>query len=129
MRTDIVQYLKQSRDFSIKRFQLNYYKQIAPSVFYKLAGGIFESMFGGYGGEILYRPYDKNYGIGFELWEAYQREYDQLTDFRDYRTVTGHLVYITKSQDRIFSLHLKAEDILLKILASHLSLVGYLNQA
>ena len=91
VRTDIVQYLKQSRDFSIKRFQLNYYKQIAPSVFYKLAGGIFESMFGGYGGEILYRPYDKNYGIGFELWEAYQREYDQLTDFRDYRTVTGHL--------------------------------------
>ena len=34
------------------------------SQFYKLSGGIFESMFNGIGGELLFRPYDKNYGVG-----------------------------------------------------------------
>ena len=93
VRTDIVEYLKQSRGFSIKRMQLNYFKQLSSSLFYKLSGGIFESMFSGYGGEILYRPFEKNYGVGMELWKVYQREYDQLFDLRDYDTLTGHISF------------------------------------
>ena len=91
VRTDIVKYLKQSRNFSIKRIQANYFKQLSPSIFTKLSGGIFEQMFAGYGGEILYRPYDKDFGIGLDVWKVYQREYDQMFDVRDYNTVTGHL--------------------------------------
>ena len=93
VRTDIVKYLKQSRAFSIKRIQANYFKQLSPSIFTKLSGGIFEQMFSGYGGEILYRPYDKDFGIGLDLWKVYQREYDQLFDIRDYETITGHLSF------------------------------------
>ena len=68
VRTDIVDYLKESRGFSIKRLQLNFYGQPSKSIFYKLSGGIFESMFNGIGGELLFRPYDKNYGVGLEMW-------------------------------------------------------------
>ena len=91
VRTDIVQYLRQSRNLSIKRMQLNYFNQFTPSLFYRFSAGIFESMFSGYGGEILYRPYHRNFGIGFEVWEAYQRDYNQMFDLRNYKTLTGHL--------------------------------------
>ncbi len=93
VRTDIVQYLKQSRGYSIRRLQLNYFKQPHKSIYYKLSAGIFESMFGGLGGEILYRPFERNFGIGAELWQAYQRDYDQLFSFRDYNTTTGHITF------------------------------------
>ncbi len=91
VRTDIVKYLRQSRNLSIKRMQLNYFNQFTPSLFYRFSAGIFESMFSGYGGEILYRPYHRNFGIGFEVWDAYQRDYDQMFDLRNYKTLTGHL--------------------------------------
>ena len=91
VRTDIVQYLKQSRGLAVKRMQFNYYNQLSKSFFMKLSGGIFESMFSGYGGEFLYRPYDKNYGVGAEIWEVFQRDYNQMFDLIDYKTVTGHI--------------------------------------
>lgn len=91
VRTDIVKYLKQSREFSITRMQLNYYGQYTKSLYYKFSAGIFESMFGGIGMEALYRPYNKNYGIGVDIWDVKQRDYNQLFDFQDYRTITGHL--------------------------------------
>ena len=93
VRTDIVDYMKESRGFSIKRLQFNYFKQIAEPLFIKFSGGILESMFNGVGFEMLYKPYDKNYGIGIEAWQVYQREYKQLFGTRDYETVTGHLTY------------------------------------
>ena len=31
--------------------------------------GLFETMFGGFGGEFLYRPFDKNYSIGFTYFK------------------------------------------------------------
>ena len=93
VRTDIVDYMKESRGFSIKRLQFNYFKQIAEPLFIKFSGGILESMFNGAGFEMLYKPYDKNYGIGIEAWQVYQREYKQLFGIRDYETVTGHLTY------------------------------------
>lgn len=93
VRTDIVSYLKESRGLSIERLQLNFYKQLKPSFFIKLSGGIFESMFTGYGFESLYRPYSKNYGIGLELWQVYQRDFSQRFDLRKYNTLTGHLSY------------------------------------
>jgi len=94
VRTDIVKYLKQSRDLSIQRMQLNKFGQISPSIFYKFSAGILESMFNGYGGEALYKPFDKNYAIGVEAWKVYQRNYDQMfgiLDDVDYETTTGHI--------------------------------------
>jgi len=91
VRTDIVQYLKQSRGFSVRRLQLNYYKQLNESIYFKTSGGVLESMFNGVGLELLYRPLKKNYGIGIELWQVFQRDYDQMFKTLDYDTLTGHL--------------------------------------
>jgi hypothetical protein len=93
VRTDIVQYLKNRQHLSIERLQLNKFGQFSPSIFYKLSGGIFESMFSGYGGEILYKPFSENYALGLEVWKVFQRDYDQLFKLRDYSTTTGHLSF------------------------------------
>ena len=94
VRTDIVKYLKQSRNLSIQRMQLTKFSQISPSIFYKFSAGILEYMFSGFGGEVLYKPFDKNFAIGVEAWEVYQRNYDQMfgiLDDVDYKTTTGHI--------------------------------------
>ena len=93
VRTDIVKYLKQSRNLSIQRMQLNKFGQISPSIFYKFSAGILEYMFNGYGSEVLFKPFDKNYAIGVEAWKVYQRNYDQMFGMRDYQTKTGHLSF------------------------------------
>jgi hypothetical protein len=93
VRTDIVKYLKNSRDLSIQRMQLNKFGQISHSVFYKISAGILESMFNGYGVEVLFKPFDKNYAIGVEAWEVFQRDYDQMFGIKDYQTLTGHLSF------------------------------------
>ena len=53
--------------------------------------GILEEMFGGLGGEVLYRPIDKRYAVGFSLHKVKQRGFKQRFSFRDYSNITGHL--------------------------------------
>ena len=53
--------------------------------------GLIEEMFGGFGGEILYRPFDKKTSFGLSAHKLKQRGYDQRFSFRDYKTTTGHL--------------------------------------
>ena len=96
VRTDIVKYLKQSTGLAITRSQLNYFSKISDQTYIKFSGGIFEPMFSGFGGEILYRPFNGNYGIGAEVWRAYQRQYNQLFGIRDYRINTGHINFYYK---------------------------------
>ncbi|MDC0992149.1 YjbH domain-containing protein [Gammaproteobacteria bacterium] len=91
VRTDIVKYLQETEKFGLQRMQFNYFRPLSSNVYAKFSAGLFEEMFGGYGGEVLYRPFDKNYGIGAEIWHVKQRAYDMLFDFRDYETVTGHI--------------------------------------
>jgi len=91
VRSDIVSYLKESRDFHIKRFQLNKFFNPTNDFYAKITAGLMESMFGGIGGEILYRPFGKTWAVGVEAWNVKQRDYDQLFDFRKYRTTTGHI--------------------------------------
>ena len=103
VRTDIVKYLRASRKKPyIKRIQANYYHEFSKNVYSKLAGGIFEDMFLGIGGEILYRPYDKNYGVE-ELWGVQQRDYRMLFGTRDYK-INSHInLYLKYFKLRCFS--------------------------
>ncbi len=93
VRTDQVLYAKNSSDYNIQRFQINYFKRLGKDVFGKISAGILEPMFGGIGGEILYRPFTKTYAIGAELWEVKQRGYDQMFSFNEYETLTGHVTF------------------------------------
>lgn len=91
VRTDIVDYLKEGDGFTITRMQLNHFLEPIDDLYFKLSAGLFESMFGGYGFEGLYRPFAKNYAFGVEAWRVRQRAYNQRLKFRNYETTTGHL--------------------------------------
>lgn len=91
VRTDVVRYIKAGRHNHMTNFQIDSFFKPRDSVYAKLTAGYVETMFGAVGGEILYRPFHKNYAIGAELWHAKQRAYDQRFGFRDYETLTGYV--------------------------------------
>jgi len=88
VRSDIQDYLKYGKN-NIARLKLEYLWQAKKDFFARLDFGLLEEMFGGYGGEILYRPFDKSYSLGFTLHKVKQREFKQRFGFRDYETHTG----------------------------------------
>ena len=68
--------------------------------------GLIEEMFGGLGGEILYRPFNKRYAIGFTGHYLKQREYKQLLGFQDYKVFSGHLnTYFKLPQEVLLQVH------------------------
>ncbi len=90
VRSDIKEYLREGKT-SIPYLQADYSFSIAPSLYGHVYGGLLEEMFGGVGGEVLYRPFNANWAIGAELTYAKQRDYDQWFSFRDYGVLTGHV--------------------------------------
>jgi len=90
VRTDKVQYLKNANLY-IKRLQLDYIWSPRKDLYAKLSGGMFETMFGGLGGQVLYKPFNSNFNISFEGFYVKQRGYDQTFKFRKYKTTTAHL--------------------------------------
>ncbi len=91
VRSDVVKYLKQSEAFALDRLQANIFFNPQRDLYSKISLGLFEPMFGGIGGELLYRPFYGSAAIGVEAWWVKQRDYDQRFKFIDYETVTGHL--------------------------------------
>ncbi len=90
VRSDIQDYLSEGKN-NIQRMQLEYFGSPYKDIFTRFDLGLLEEMFGGVGGEILYRPFKKKYSIGMSVHKVKQRAYDQLFSFRDYSTVTGHI--------------------------------------
>ncbi len=90
VRSDIQDYLAEGKN-NIQRMQFEYFSSPYKDVFARFDLGILEEMFGGFGGEILYRPLKKKYAVGLSAHKVKQRDYDQLFSFRDYSTITGHL--------------------------------------
>ena len=96
VRTDVVQYLKQGRGLIVNYLQMDRFFKPSKDWYAKTTAGLVENMFGAVGGEILYRPFHKNYAIGAELWQVQQRAYDQQFDFLKYKTLTGHINFYYK---------------------------------
>ncbi len=90
VRSDIQDYLKEGEN-NIQRMQLEYMFSPLRDTYLRLDFGLLEEMFGGLGGEILYRPFNRKYSIGFSAHRVKQRGYKQRFSFRDYETNTGHL--------------------------------------
>jgi hypothetical protein len=108
VRTDIVKYLQGSSKYHITRLQANYFMNPTKSIYTKLSAGIFEPMFTGFGGEILYKPFAQNFGVGAEIWNVRQRSFRQLLGFRKYRTITGHFNFYYKEPLYSVLFHIKA---------------------
>ena len=114
VRSDIVNYLKQSQDFNIKRLQFNMFNNPFNNLYTKISAGILEDMFAGIGGEVLYKPFNQNFALGFEVWSAQQRDYNMLFDLRDYKTITGHLNFYFNEPNSGLLFHLKGGKYLAK---------------
>ena len=46
-------------------------------------------MFGGVGGEIMYRPFDKNYAIGADTFLLDKETLNRILDFRTMKQLQG----------------------------------------
>ncbi|WP_185961321.1 YjbH domain-containing protein [Telmatospirillum sp. J64-1] len=92
VRTDLNEYLKDSA-FWIDSLTANYLFQIAPEWYGRASAGLFEMMYGGVGGEVLYRPHQARWALGLDLNHVVQRDFDGLLGFKDYQVTTGHLTY------------------------------------
>ncbi len=90
VRSDIVRYLTEGEN-NLVRLETNYIWSPAPEWYARLSAGIFEEMYGGVAGEVLYRPYGRAWAVGANLNRVRQRDFDQRLDFLDYEVTTGHL--------------------------------------
>ena len=102
VRSKIKDYLKEGKN-NIVRLQADYLWGIKKDWFARISGGIFEEMYGGIGGEVLYRPYDKRWAVSLDLNRVRQRNFDQQFGFRDYETTTGHLNFYYQSPYNILT--------------------------
>ncbi|MDJ0611029.1 MAG: YjbH domain-containing protein, partial [Kiloniellales bacterium] len=90
VRSDIAEYLKEG-DQWIDRLNVNYITKVAPDVYTRLSGGIFELMYTGVGGEVLYRPTGKRWAVGLDANYVWQRDFEGRFGLRDYDVFTGHV--------------------------------------
>lgn len=90
VRSDVALYSAQGRT-ALEKLQLDYIHSPATNLYTRLSAGLFEGMFAGIGGEMLYRPYDKNLAVGIDLNWVKQRDYTQLFSFRNYDVLSGHV--------------------------------------
>jgi hypothetical protein len=89
VRTNSREYVS-NRDVTMENLFLHWNDRIAPSLYAQVYGGYLEAMFGGVGGEILYRPVDSNLAFGFDINYVQQRSYENDVNFFDYKVLTGH---------------------------------------
>ena len=87
VRSDIAEYYDYKRP-RITRLMLNKYFRPAERVYVRGSAGIYEMMFGGVGGQVLYHPRTAPWAMDFSLDRLRQRSFDGL-GFQDYNTVTA----------------------------------------
>ena len=90
VRSEVVNYLQES-DLYVDHMFLSLYKPYGSDMYSKFSIGILETMYGGFGSEFLYTPFNKNLSIGLNIHKVFRRDYDRKFDFLDYSTFTGHL--------------------------------------
>jgi hypothetical protein len=90
VRTYIREYLTSSR-ITMPVFQMTATRQLGPDWYGMAYAGMLESMYGGAGGEVLYRPFGERWAIGTDVNWVKQRGFDQDFAFRGYHVMTGHV--------------------------------------
>jgi len=88
-RTYIREYLTESK-IGISNLQLSYFDHYGKNLYAQYYAGYLEFMYGGVGGEVLYRPFNSSLAFGVDLNRVKQRDFDRKFGFRDYEVTTGH---------------------------------------
>ena len=90
VRSDIAEYLKHGST-GINDLNATYYYKPDPEIYARVTAGIIEDMYTGAGGEVLYRPYGKSWAIGGDLWEVYQRDFNEMFGLQHYQVIDGRI--------------------------------------
>lgn len=96
VRTFIREYLTTS-ELTLPNLQLTAASQLNKEWFGMAYGGLLESMFGGVGAEVLWRPTASRFAFGVDVNYVQQRDFEQDFGFRDYRVATGHATIYAKT--------------------------------
>jgi hypothetical protein len=88
VRTDIAEYNRGNR-LKLNRMLLNKYSNPAERWYTRASAGMYEEMYRGVGGQVLYLPNDARWAVDFSLDALEQRGYNGWLDRRDYKTVTA----------------------------------------
>lgn len=77
----------------VDRAYMGWFKSFNTDVHMMAAAGYLEEMYGGVGGEILYRPFGKTFAIGAEAWQVFKRNpyADMAQGFTGDSILTGHI--------------------------------------
>jgi hypothetical protein len=105
VRSDIALYAQES-GFKIDNMLVNKYMLLSPRIYGRLSAGIYELMFGGAGGQVLYLPKEQNWALDLDVNWLQQRDYEGLFGFLDYQTTTAiaSLHYRVKKYGLTFTL-------------------------
>ncbi|KQQ33589.1 hypothetical protein ASF61_10985 [Duganella sp. Leaf126] len=88
VRTDVAKYLGESR-FALNRLLINKYANPAERWYVRGSVGLYEDMFRGAGGQVLYLPQSSKWAADLSVDALQQRGYKRLFDSLDYKTVTA----------------------------------------
>ena len=88
VRTDISKYAQFGT--TLENLYVAYNWKPGQNLYARTTVGLFETMFGGISGEVLWKPINSPLALGVEANYVIQRDFDQRLSFRDYKTFTGH---------------------------------------
>lgn len=88
VRTDVAEYKRASK-VKLNKLMLNQYFNPSERVYARLSGGLYEEMFRGVGGQVLYLPKDERWAADLSVDALQQRGFKGWLDKRDYHTVTA----------------------------------------
>ena len=88
VRSDIVKYLTEG-DSGLDSLYLEKRGTTFNEFHYRIFGGVLESMYSGFGGEILYQPYQSRLAFGLSGNWVHKRDYDKSFRHLDYKTSTA----------------------------------------
>lgn len=88
VRTHIRDYVQ--NNVYVNNLQANYLQYFGNGFYGQMYGGYLETMYGGVGAEVIYRPLDSNWAFGVDANYVKQRDWDNMMKFTDYKAPTGH---------------------------------------
>ncbi|CCP08681.1 Uncharacterized lipoprotein yjbH precursor [Erwinia amylovora MR1] len=89
VRTHIRDYVE--NDVYVSNLQVNYMHELGNGFYGQLYGGYLETMFGGAGGEVLYRPLDASWAVGVDANYVKRRDWNNMMKFTDYTARVGNI--------------------------------------
>jgi hypothetical protein len=88
VRSDVVKYLQQG-DTGLDSLYIEKRGSAYKGLHYRVFGGVLEDMYSGFGGEVLYQPFQSRLAYGLSANWVRQRAYDKSFKHLDYQTATA----------------------------------------